>query len=139
MVASFELGLDSFVVCAVIAPLVPRWRDRVGWIVAFGVSDALASLAASLGFGGMALAGIMAIAAVAWAATTTDSARRLVALPILFCLDNLATGVRPLDALPIGLASAGLAAGGFGACSLVCGGLASTRRHVAFFMRRLAR
>jgi hypothetical protein len=47
MDSSLCLELDSFVACAVMASVLPRWRDRVGWSVALGASDAVARVSGS--------------------------------------------------------------------------------------------
>jgi hypothetical protein len=87
-----ELSLDSLVACMTTGVVVRSLQDRVAWVAVFGVADALASLAAGLGFG-------------------TSAAG-----------DNLLGTARPIDALPAGVGSAAMAVAGLLACSFMQNG-----------------
>jgi hypothetical protein len=113
-----ELGFDSFVACAAAGLVVGTWRRRVAWIGLFGALDALATLAAGLGWGSSHVAAVVVLTAAALIVVPPMRAARPAALPLLLCLDNLMTAARPIDAVPAGLLSAAMAAAGFVACSL---------------------
>ena len=119
MLASVGLGIDSFLACLAVAPIVPRRRDRIALAAILGASDGYATFAASVG--GLTLylvaAGIV-LGALA-IAVASPGLRRVSALPVLLSIDNLVTPLSPGDAVAAGVASFALAGLGFVASTMI--------------------
>lgn len=113
------LGVDSFLACLVIGPVVARRRDRMALAAILGTADGCATFAASVG--GMTLllvAAAIALGALAIAVAVPDN-RRLCMLPVLLSIDNLMTPLSPGDVVAAGVTSFAMAGLGFVASTLV--------------------
>jgi len=125
LVLALKLSLDSFIAGCALGPLgLPR-ASRGRLALAFGACDALATLVSgriglSVAAAGQAGPVLMAAygACVLLLGRLALWERRLIrALPLLLCLDNLATPAAPALAPLLGVASAGMALAGFGAAA----------------------
>ena len=88
-----ELSLDSFLVCFAIAPFVPDWRTRRAMLALLGTLDGLASLVAGDALRVAVFLTALLGAVVPLSVRLPVSRKRFALLPLLLCLDNLATHI----------------------------------------------
>jgi hypothetical protein len=122
LLTMFLLGFDSLLAGLAIGPMLSSWRGWVVFVLLFGTCDGAATLlGASVPHLAPALptAALYAIAVALIIQGARRSRAWLYAMPVLFSLDNLATGSAASDALAVALSSGamagmGLALGGLG-------------------------